>query len=211
MDFLTADAILFDLDGVLIDSEQKYTEIWDYIDTCYPTGVEDFAIKIKGTTLDEILASYFRSEDLSEVRDLLHELESKIVYEYMPGAYELLQYLEAHDKRLGLVTSSDHVKMDKLFRNLPTLRPMLHEIIMAEDVSRSKPDPEGYKKCALRLGVDVKNCIVVEDSVQGVKAGKSAGAKVLGFSGTVGRNALETAGADVIVDSLRDLISNLTI
>ena len=74
---------LFDLDGVLIDSEREYTRIWTDIDKAYPTGIENFALKIKGTTLDNILSTYYPEEEVKKnVKRMLDEEESAMKYDY---------------------------------------------------------------------------------------------------------------------------------
>ena len=70
--------VLFDLDGVLIDSEREYTRIWSEIDRRYPTGVENFAIKIKGQTLPEILSNHYPETLHSAVIDMLNEQEQQM-------------------------------------------------------------------------------------------------------------------------------------
>ena len=155
--------VLFDLDGVLIDSEREYTRIWSEIDRRYPTGVENFAIKIKGQTLPEILSNHYPETLHSAVIDMLNERGIDAV----------------------LVTSSNNLKMKHLREEQPDLESHFAHIITANDISRSKPDPEGYLLGANKIGVAPKNCVVFEDSAQGVKAGKSAGAYVVGLTTTL--------------------------
>ena len=77
---------LFDLDGVLIDSESEYTRIWQKIDSHFPTGVDNFAIKIKGQTLPEILNTYFRQAIHPQVTDMLNDMEQQMRYEMLPAS-----------------------------------------------------------------------------------------------------------------------------
>lgn len=198
-------AWLFDLDGVLIDSESEYTRIWRKINDCFPTGVSDFAIKIKGTTLDKILNDNYPDADIrAQVVKMLYEEEQRIVYRYCDGARDLLEFMRIKEMPHALVTSSNEYKMGRLYEAIPEFRNFFSVIIDSSKVSRSKPDPEGYLKAASELGVRAQDCIVVEDSVQGVKAGKSAGAYVIGMAGTVGREALQPY-ADIVIDSLSEL------
>lgn len=73
---------LFDLDGVVIDSETQYSQIWHHIDTCFPTGVDDFEHVIKGMTLDNILNTYFRPQDFDSVTRILYDEERKMRYRF---------------------------------------------------------------------------------------------------------------------------------
>ena len=78
-------ACLFDLDGVLVDSERIYTKIWEAIERQWPTGIENFAYKIKGTTLEDILERYFPEDVRNEVTNELIRLEGMMIYEALPA------------------------------------------------------------------------------------------------------------------------------
>lgn len=203
-------AVLFDLDGVLIDSETEYTKIWERIERRYPTGIKDFARKIKGTTLTDILNRYFPDPEVQpRVIELLLKEEKEMRYRYCAGAEDLLKTLE--DKGVGraIVTSSDEVKMAHLREDIPELYTMVNVIIDASMVTRSKPDPQGYLIAAQELGIEPERCAVFEDSLQGMRAGKAAGAFVVGITTTLGREAVEDE-ADLLVDSLEAIdIDNL--
>lgn len=176
---------LFDLDGVIIDSETEYSRIWREIDRRFPTGVKDIGHIIKGSTLQTILSTYFRREDAEEITGLLYEMEAAIEYRYCEGAYELLQELAARGVPRALITSSNDDKMTHLREQHPELEGMFDAVITADRITRSKPDPEGYLLGASMLGVHPSHCFVVEDSVQGMRAGRAAGATVIGISGTL--------------------------
>lgn len=195
---------LFDLDGVLIDSETEYTRIWEAIDHAYPTGIENFAIKIKGQTLPEILAANFPLDLHENVVGMLNSMEQKMKYNLLPGAEEMLQQLR--DRGIGavLVTSSNDLKMRHLREEQPKLEGYFKDIITADRISRSKPDPEGYLLGASVLGVNPANCVVFEDSLQGVKAGKAAGALVVGLTTTLPKERIENY-CDFTVGSLAEI------
>lgn len=199
---LSQEAFLFDLDGVIIDSERVYTEIWKEIDNRFPTGVSDFEYKIKGTTLDNILATYFPDREMAlKVTELLYELEGAIKYEVIPGARKFLEHLKNTGKKIALVTSSNDVKMSHLWFQHPELKQYFDFIVTADMISRSKPDPEGYLLAASKVGCYPEKCVVIEDSLQGVKAGKAAHAKVIGVAGTLSAEVLEPY-SDIVVSDL---------
>ncbi|MDE6382364.1 MAG: HAD family phosphatase, partial [Muribaculaceae bacterium] len=112
---------LFDLDGVLIDSESEYTRIWEEIDRHFPTGIENFAIRIKGQTLPEILNANFSPETHSKVIDMLNSMEQRMRYRMLPGAQEMLDTLRSLGIGCALVTSSNDMKMRHLREELPHL------------------------------------------------------------------------------------------
>lgn len=196
---------LFDLDGVIIDSESAYSEIWKRIESHFPTGIENFEKVIKGTTLEYILDTYFSDPEVRpKVEKMLLEEENKMVYHYCEGAEELLKMLKSRDVPMALVTSSNSFKMEHLYKCLPELKDMFDFIVVGEMVSHSKPDPEGYLLASSKIDVEPSRCVVFEDSLQGVKAGKAAGAYVIGDVGTLPAETLRPF-ADQLVDSLEEI------
>ena len=195
---------LFDLDGVLIDSEREYTRIWSDIESKYPTGVSDFPRVIKGTTLPHILDTYFPENIHAQIVRELVTRENHMVYDYCPGAEKTLAALKEYCIPAAIVTSSMPDKMEKLFRIHPELRSMVGTVVDASVVTHSKPDPQGYLIAADRLGRKPSRCVVIEDSLQGMAAGKNAGAFVIGLSMTLGEKSV-AGHADKIIDTLADI------
>lgn len=191
---------LFDLDGVIIDSESIYTDFWQSIDRMYPTGIDNFAIKIKGTTLPSILP-YFRGPEIqADIVRRLDDLQRNMRYNIYPYVEDFISELHRRNTAVALVTSSDQRKMHELFAQLPHLRNHFDAIIDAECVTHSKPHPEPYIKGAEALGLDPKDCYVFEDSLQGIAAGKAAGAYVIGLSTTYPVETLLPVADVVIAD-----------
>lgn len=197
-------AFLFDLDGVLIDSERKYTEIWRRVDEMYPTGVEDFPRVIKGTTLQNILDRYFDKSVHRAVAEYCMAEERKLTFDYMPGARELLIRLHDMGVPTVLVTSSDNVKMDALRAKLPDIFRWLTGIVTGEMVKQGKPAPDPYLLGASMAGVPAAKCVVVEDALTGLQSGRAAGAFLVGLTDTLGREAIE-GNADIVLDALTEL------
>ncbi len=195
---------LFDLDGVLIDSEKEYTRIWDEIDRMFPTGVEGFSKKIKGTTLEKILDTYFAEEAIKKkVIEELFLRERKMVYTFCPGAKELLEEIKSCGYPIALNTSSNDKKMKHLKEQLPELFDYMDAIVTGDQITHSKPNPESYLLAAKKIGVEPGQCIVFEDALQGAKAGKNAGAYVVGVAGTLPREILAPE-CDIVIDSLTE-------
>ncbi|MDE7411218.1 MAG: HAD family phosphatase [Paramuribaculum sp.] len=190
--------VLFDLDGVLIDSESGYTELWRGIEKKYPTGIDNFAIRIKGTTLGEIM-KFFPDKSIHEdIFSMLDEYQSNMSFKMFPEVQLFLETLKEHHIPAAIVTSSDERKMARLFDALPGFRNYFTAIIDASMVNRSKPDPQGYLLCAKALSRDIKDCIVFEDSLQGLAAGRAAGATVIALATTYPREMLKDKAATVI-------------
>lgn len=195
---MTKHGALFDLDGVLIDSESTYTLFWSEIDRIYPTGIDNYAIAIKGTTLPEILKHY---DDQAVVDDILRRIDrfqATMEYPLYDGVTEFLDELSRRGITAAIVTSSDDRKMQLLFKQHPTLRDYFEEVIDASMITRSKPDPEGYLKAAEAIGCDPRDCFVFEDSLQGIKAGNASGATVIALATTYPRQELIGKAATVI-------------
>lgn len=196
---------LFDLDGVLIDSERLYTKIWGAIEEQWPTGVDNFAYKIKGTTLEDILDHYFPDERVrSEVVKELYRLEGLMIYTPLPGAVEFIDALRERKIPVALVTSSNDLKMQHLWSDMPGFKEKFDVIITGDEVTHSKPNPEGYLTAARRLGIAPERCAVFEDSLQGVKAGKAAGSYVVGVEGTLKAEDIAPF-SDVVVNAVADV------
>lgn len=202
-------AVLFDLDGVLIDSEGVYTDFWASIDRRFPTGVDDFARVIKGTTLPDILSTYFPDGAVrEEVCALLRRQEEEMEYRPFPGAVELLRSLRRAGISTAIVTSSSLRKMQGLFGQHPELDILTDALVTDEDVEHSKPHPEGYLLAAARLGADPGDCVVVEDSLAGLRAGRAAGAFVVALTTTNPHSAVAPLADAVLpaVDALENLL-----
>lgn len=182
---MTYKAALFDLDGVLIDSETLYTEFWEKVGRTHHLPSPTFAYDIKGTTLNDILTTHFPDPDVRmDVDRMLHEFENEIVYPIFPGALEFVDLLRSKGLKTVIVTSSDNKKMAYLFNQHPDFPSHFDAIVTAADVTRSKPDPEPYLIGASKAGANPDECLVFEDSFQGLEAGNRAGCKVIGLSTT---------------------------
>ncbi len=198
------EAVLFDLDGVLIDSEGAYTEFWAGIDSLYPTGVENFPLVIKGTTLPDILNRYFAPSLHDDIIQRGRNYEATMKFPIFPGAEQCVRKIKSRGIPCAVVTSSLADKMERLCKYYPEFFGLFDTVLTGNDVKKSKPDPEGYIKTAQSLGADPAHCLVVEDSCQGMQAGKAAGATVAGITRTVGREATSLE-ADIVIDSIAEL------
>lgn len=202
-------AALFDLDGVLIDSETLYTGFWEKVGKTHHLPSPTFALDIKGTTLNDILTTYFADPEIrADVDRMLHEFENEIVYPIFPGALEFVDKLRSKGIKTVIVTSSDDKKMEFLFAQHPDFSSHFDAIVTAADVTRSKPDPEPYLVGAAKAGCSPEECMVFEDSFQGLEAGRRAGAYVIGLSTTNPAASLK-GKADRIAESLAELSASL--
>ena len=162
---------LFDLDGVVIDTEGVYSRFWEDIEKKYPTGIPDFAVKIKGTNLNSIMSHYTDPVAKAAVLDALAEFEKTMVYEIFPDAERFLKELKAAGVPCAMVTSSGEMKLQRLFAQQPHLKGYFDAIVSGEMVSHSKPHPECFLKGAEMIGCRPEDCVVFEDSLLGVRQG----------------------------------------
>ena len=178
--------VLFDLDGVVVDSESIYTQFWSDIDKLYPTGVENFAIAIKGNTLQRILADYFPDNDVKQdILERIKDFEINMRYKPFAEAIRFINELKRNQFRIAIVTSSSQKKMDNLYAQNPGFREMFDAVVTGDMVSHSKPDPEPYLLGAKAIGVAPESCYVYEDSISGIESGIRAGATVIGLATTL--------------------------
>jgi HAD superfamily hydrolase (TIGR01509 family) len=197
-------AALFDLDGVLVDTEGTYTEFWGEIGKNYGKKAT-FANDIKGTTLTDILSTHFAEpETRKEIESKLHDFEDNMEFHLFPGVKEFLKELRRRGVKCAIVTSSDKRKMASLAKQHPDFASEMETVVIADDVQRSKPDPQGYLLAADRLGIAPELCVVFEDSLQGLEAGRRSGALVVGLTTT---NTIESVAplCDITAPAISDL------
>ena len=191
---------LFDFDGVVMDTEPQYTIFWDRMGKEY-FGVESFAATIKGQTLGQIFEKHFpgMEEEQKRLSDLVADLESNMVYDYIPGAFEFMSSLKAAGIPMAIVTSSGKAKMEQVLQAHPELDALVDVVLTGEDFERSKPDPDCFLKGMKHFGVSPEETIVFEDSFHGLTAGRASGARVVGLATTNSREAIAPY-CDIVID-----------
>lgn len=197
--------VLFDLDGVLLDTEGIYTDFWQAVDDQYPTGVPGFTHIIKGSNLTTILDTYYPDKELQEtIIGILDDFEKEMQYRPFPEAMTFIDALNTTKVPACIVTSSSMLKMNNAFAQLPSFRERFQGLVTGDMVTKCKPDPEGYLIGAQQIGIQPEKCIVFEDSLQGIQAGLNAGCKVVALTTTVARKKIEELRPHMIIDSLAD-------
>jgi sugar-phosphatase len=200
---LVCDALLFDLDGVLIDSTPCIVRHW-----------REWS-KIHGLDPDTVLAAAHGMRTIETMRTVAphldvaaeaacftaHEVADTVGVTAIPGAVALLSSLPPD--AWAIVTSAGRALAKARLRQAGLLIPKV--IVSADDVARGKPDPEPYLTGARRAGSPPGRCVVLEDAPAGVTAGRSAGMRVIGIVATHYRKALFKAGATVVTDRLSRL------
>lgn len=180
-------AALFDLDGVVFDTESQYSVFWGMICRQYHPEHPGLEHEIKGSTLVQIYDRWFSGPLESERPDITRRLdayEQSMHYDYIAGFEALIADLHAHGVKTAVVTSSNIPKMESVYLYQPDFQTLFDAILTSEDFSRSKPDPDCYLRAARRLGVASDECIVFEDSFNGLRSGRAAQMKVVGLATT---------------------------
>ena len=183
---------LFDFDGVIADTEPLYDLFWNDAAQRYGLPYENFAQRIKGTTMPLILATYFQQHTPAQIDQLFAEIaafERDMSFPESPGSIAFLQALKRAGVPMGLVTSSDDSKMAHAFRALP-IRDLFDTLVTADRITNGKPDPMCYLLAAEDLQVNPADCIVFEDSFAGIEAATRAGMTIVGISSTNPAEAL---------------------
>ena len=179
---------LFDLDGTILNTEDQYSIFWGNIGKEYHPEISDFEKIIKGTTLNEIFSKYFPDPNLQlRLTERLNDWEDKMKYEYIGGAKEYVMELKANGVKCAVVTSSNEKKMKNVERSLPEFNTLFDRILTAEMFSASKPDPDCYLLGARVFGAITDECIVFEDALTGIEAGRRAGMFTIGLATTNSR------------------------
>jgi mannitol-1-/sugar-/sorbitol-6-phosphatase len=189
--------VLFDLDGVLVDSTPAVARVWrgwaleHGFDPAEVTHAAHGRPSIT-TIRDYLPNSDVEAENAEVERREIADVEGVVP---LPGSLELMRALPPH--RWTIVTSC--TRRLALVRIRAAELPEPEKIITSTDITRGKPDPEPYIKGAAILGIPRAECIVIEDAAAGVRAGKAAGCRVIALRTTDEDAALTAAGADWIV------------
>ena len=196
---------IFDIDGTLVDSMGMWNLV-DKITIFNRTGLtvpnehikalrdsvlyaeDNLAGNIYDLFYAEVIGQYGLDMTVEEYSNARHELADYISInelDFKPGAAKFLNILKSLGKKIGITTTTTkrqlgiYCEQNKKMNAQAPLKKLADVIVACEDVSRKKPDPEGYLKTVEKLGADKKDCIVFEDSLSGAIAAKEAGLEVV--------------------------------
>ncbi len=205
------EGVIFDMDGVLIDSHPVHRQAWKKFLTTLGKRVpdEDLEYILEGRRRDEILRHFLGdlpSDALAEYghrKDLFFE-ENFSHVKLLPGVADFLKNLERAGVRMAVATSASS---SRTWRTLE--RHALHErfvaVITGDDVEAGKPDPAIYELAAQRMKISPPNLLVLEDAPCGVQAAKAAGIRCIGVTRNGRAEALLSAGASRIIPDFAGL------
>ena len=211
-------AVLFDMDGLMVDTESLSTEA--FINSAKAQGynmTKEETLKVLGFTKANIYQfwiDYFQgtNADGKKLVDDHYEYIENVLYtvgpEKMPYVEELLKYLRENNYKIAVASSSDTADIKNNLEKTK-LEKYIDEIASGAEVENGKPAPDVFLLAAKRLGVDAKDCLILEDSKAGIKAGKASGAMVFMVPDmfTVDKECEDTA--DRILTNLGEVIGIL--
>ena len=202
MDQAKTIAALFDFDGVVMDTESQYSIFWNGVGKKYHPEYEEFGKMIKGQTLRQIYDRYFAGmeKEQEEITEALNRFEAQMKYEYVPGVVGFMRELHTQGVKIAIVTSSNELKMANVYAVHPELKELVDRILTAEMFTRSKPAPDCFLLGAEVFDTVPENCVVFEDSLNGLKAAKASGAAVVGLSTTLPQETVAQYSDFVIAD-----------
>lgn len=201
-------AVLFDLDGVIVDSRPHHLAAWLALARELDLEADErYFHSTFGLRNDAILGGLVRNataDDLRAMAERKEELFRKAArgrLAPLPGARELIAFLADAGVRIAIVTSTPRANLEMILESLD-LSEAFDALVAEEDAARGKPDPEGFVVAADRLGVAPAGCTVIEDAPAGIEAARRAGMRAVGVTTT--RPAADLAGADLLVESLSE-------
>jgi HAD superfamily hydrolase (TIGR01509 family) len=200
--------VLFDMDGVLVDSEPYICKaaIRMFEELGMKVLPEDFIPFVgmgENRYIGGVAEKHGVKVDIEKVKARTYEIYETIVRDKLsplPGTHEFIAECRKRGLKLALVTSADRVKMEVNLKEIGLSWDTFNSIITGLDVLNKKPFPDIYIKAAQNIGLNPWECLVVEDAVSGIKAGKAAGCRCLAVETSFDASALYEA--DWICESL---------
>ena len=184
-------AVLFDFDGVVVDTETQYSVFWHKMGVDY-LGMEDLESRVKGQTLMYIYDTFFpgMTKEREEITVGLDRFEQDMSYDFVPGVEEFIADLHRNGVKMAVVTSSNDKKMEAVYRAKPEIKSMFNRILTAEMFTASKPAPDCFLLGMEVFGTPPETTYVFEDSFNGLKAGMASGATVIALATTNSREEI---------------------
>lgn len=178
-------AALFDLDGVILDTEPQYTFFWNEQGRKYLNRV-NLGLEIKGMSLPFILQNYFGDDPKTrkQIKNDLDYFERSMNLEFIPGIQDFLLKLKSRKIKTAVVTSSSERKMENVYKKIPGFKNIFDKIFTAEDYPKSKPAPDCYITGAAYFKTLPEETLVFEDSVNGLISGRDSGMILVGLATT---------------------------
>lgn len=206
-------AVIFDVDGVLVKSMEKHAEAYAAAFRAHGVEIaqhEVFRNEGRGSRDVAVMLSKERNLGLTDAQlDAVAKEKQRVFASFgpmprYPGVNELIARLHIRGLKLAMVTGTSRFNVQNHF---PDLLAKFDVIVTADDVKRTKPDPEPYETAVAKLGLRKDECVVVENAPLGIKSAKAAGLRVIAITSTNPPDALKEA--DVVVATIAEVEQNL--
>ena len=168
MDTTKATAVLFDFDGVVVDTETQYSHFWHEMGKQY-LGMDDIEGRVKGQTLVYIYDTFFpgMAKEQAEITERLNRFEQEMSFDFIPGVLDFIADLHRNGVKTAVVTSSNEAKMAAVYRVHPEIKTLFDRILTAEMFTASKPAPDCFLLGMEVFGTTPDTTYVFEDSLTG--------------------------------------------
>lgn len=206
-------AVIFDVDGVLVRSMERHAEAYAAAFAPYGHRIEQhevFRNEGRGSRDVAAMLAKERAMGLTEEEiDAIAKEKQRVFAAFgpmpkYPGVDALVERLHARGLKLAMVTGTSRVNIE---RHFPELLPRFAAIVTADDVKRTKPDPEPYLAALAKLGLRASECVVVENAPLGIQSAKAAGLRVIAVTST--NPAATLKDADAIIEHVSEVESCL--
>lgn len=202
-------AIIFDMDGVIVDTEKYHEKAYQKVSRRLGFSLTDREVlHFKGVTAPEIFYCLFRKHKIKRDAEKYALLKDKVYRSYLknlkalPGVINFINQLKKVKVKIAIASSGSRLNVNFILKKL-RLRRKFNAVVNGDQVKKGKPNPEIFLKAARKMKVKPKECVVIEDSVSGIKAAKRAGMFCIGVTTTLNRKYLKET--DLIVDSLSQI------
>lgn len=205
-----ARAVIWDMDGIIIDSAPYHLKAWQEVFSKRGLNFTDddfhssFGMR-NDTIIGDFLGEGAPDEEIAAIgreKEASFRLKIRQNPRPLPGVVALMAALAERDLKMAIASSAPRENIELVIDTLGIARHFL-VIISEKDVTRGKPEPDGYLLAAKRLGVKPENCLVIEDAIVGVTAARRAGMHCLAVTNSHPRDSL--SDADLVVDSLEEI------
>jgi beta-phosphoglucomutase len=200
-----AKAVIFDMDGVMTDSEHMINEA--AIAGLREYGIEpepDDFLPFLGMGEDRYIGGVARQYGLTYVPEMkarVYEIYFGLIagrLKAFPGVHDLLKQLRGRQIKLAVASCADRIKIEANLKAIKVEPSWFHAIVAGDEVQNMKPAPDIYLAAAERLGVAPQSCSVIEDSINGIRAAKAAGMRCVAVAQSFGASELQAASPDCI-------------
>ena len=203
-------AVIWDMDGIIVDSARHHLKGWQIVfqERGANYTEEDFwrnTGKRSDTIIKSVLGEKISPDEIMAIIREKDETFRQLMGQNirpLPGVLKLITSLKEHGFKIAIASSAPMKNIQLITQSLK-IHKHFDAIVSGWEVTRGKPDPQTFLRAAEKLGVEAKNCIVIEDAISGVTASKRAGMPCIAVTNTTPREELREA--DLIIDSLEEI------